>query len=769
MNSAPRHRARWVPMNDNAIGDQDRALDAICDRFEAAWKSGAEPVLENYLPPDPHADKQFARRLRDELVAIDREYRRRCGNGEMVSDSGKAAVALAVRLDDLRFHARGGLADVYRARDSLLQRDVAIKFIRPDFVADGLHDRFVIEAEITGRLDHPGVVPLYGLGASEDGRPFIAMRFIEGRTLRSAIEEYHAACPARPTHCRRELHRLLSHLISACNTVGYAHARGILHRDIKPDNIMIGRFNETIVVDWGLAVPITRDERARSSGEQTMHLTAAAVEDSGSRFAAGTIGYVSPEATRDGQPDIDARSDVYSLGATLYHMLTGRRSIDGPPSQEVIEAIRSGDAPSPRAMTRHVSRQLDAVCRKAMARSKEDRYASPIELAADLEACIADEPVRVLRQTLWDRLRRAARSHRAAVATGLLGLVGTAVVGISSAVWLEGQAARERAASQAAESANRDNLQLAASFAARTVGAEVDVRWRILESLAADVDLRRLLDTAGTATGGRTGHAAQEWLAARQADYADIRPDSWFLTDARGIQVGRFPPAAGSLGSDFSGRDYFHGRGHELSADEHARAIRVPHLSTSYVSANDHRIKIACTVPVWALHDDAHAGEPIGVLGMSMPAGGFRILQRGLKAGHVAVLVDVRDSDGRGEASRIGQVLHHPALRSEQLKDIAADGHPRPVFVEPLLATRLQALRKVRSASFDDEDLTLLATQSQQATSPHLDSVADAYPGTISADRPGTWLAAFEPVLITGRPATLRDTGLVVIVQQRAQ
>ena len=101
-----------------------------------------------------------------------------------------------------------------------------------------------------------------------------------------------------------------------------------------------------------------------------MHLTAASSGDSGSRLAAGTIGYVSPEATRDGQPDIDARSDVYSLGATLHHLLTGRRSIEGPPSREVLEAIRSGGLPSPRAVNRSVSRQLDAVCRKAMAASK---------------------------------------------------------------------------------------------------------------------------------------------------------------------------------------------------------------------------------------------------------------------------------------------------------------------------------------------------------------------------------------------------------------
>ena len=779
------------PMNDQATAEEDRAFDAICDRFEAAWKSGVEPMIEDFLTPTLRAEPRFARRLLDELVAIDDEYRRRGSmpadrndlatrfpellEGKTVSASRSTAggteppVALEVRLDDLRFHARGGLGEVYRARDPKLHRDVAVKFIRHDLVTDDLRDRFVVEAEITGRLDHPGVVPLYGLGESADGRPFIAMRFIEGRTLKSVIAEFHDRGPARPADRRRELNRLLSHLISACHTVGYAHSRGIIHRDIKPDNIMIGRFNETLVVDWGLAVPIARDERARSSGEQTMHLAAASTGNSGGRLAAGTIGYVSPEATRDGQPDIDGRSDVYSLGATLHHLLTGRRSIEGQPSREVLEAIRSGAVPSPRSVNRRVSRQLDAVCRKAMAPSKEARYASPTELAADLEACIADEPVGVLRQTLVDRLRRAARSHRTAVAAALLGLVGTAVLSVGSAVWLERQAVRERAAFQAVESANRDSLQLAAGFAARTVGTEIDVRWRILESMAADRELRRLLATAGASAEVKGRQDLQDWLAARQGDYVDIRPDSWFLTDARGIQVGRFPASAGSLGGDFSGRDYFHGRGHELSAGESATPIRSPHVSTSYVSANDQRIKIAFTVPVWGPEDETRAGPPVGVLGMSMPAGGFRILQRGLKQGQVAVLVDVRDSAGPGQASKRGQVLHHPSLRSAQLKDIAEEGRPRPVYVDEPLVARLDALRKVRNASFDDEEPAPMIGPWQAGTIPTAINVAAGYPGTIPADRPGSWLAAFEPVLITGRPADLRDSGLVVIVQQRTQ
>ncbi|MFM9059615.1 MAG: serine/threonine protein kinase, partial [Planctomycetaceae bacterium] len=603
-------------------------------------------------------------------------------------------------------------------------------------------------------LDHPGVVPVYGLGQGADGRPFIAMRFIEGRTLTSAIDDFHASRHASAADRRRELNRLLGHLVAACNTVAYAHSRGILHRDIKPDNIMIGRFNETLVVDWGLAVPITRDARARSSGEHTLHLSADSGGSASSRAAAGTVGYVSPEATREGQPDIDARSDVYSLGATLYHVLTGRRAIRGAPDTRVVAAIRAGDLPAPREVSPGVPRNLDAVCRTAMAAVPAARYATPLDLAADLEACIADEPVSVLRQTFVDRLRRGARSHRVAVAAALLGLAATAVVGLFSAIWLRQQAVRVQAA-------NRDSLRLAASFAAQTVAGEIDVRWRILESLAGKAECARLLVAAAAEPDAKSWPELQAWLAARQGDYVDLNADSWFITDARGIQLARFPAGGSSIGGDFSGRDYFHGLGDEAPAGERPAPIRAPHISTSYVSTSDQRLKIAFTVPVWAADDPEHARSPVGVIGISAPAGGFRILHRGLSSGQVGVLVDVREVRGGGDR-RPGEILHHPDLRAEQIKDIAGDEAPRAQYLDAAITARLQALRKVRAASFADQ-------LDAAGTVPGIATVLEDFSGVLPGDRPGSWFVAFEPVIIAGRPPELRDPGLAVLVQQRAE
>lgn len=766
--------------------DRDREFDAICDRFEEAWKSGSVPEIGRYLAAH-EADPDFRDRLAAELRALDDEYRRiqalptkalldsarpasadgppdlRAATADTAAQLPRRGVMLMAGLDDLRFHARGGLGEIYRARDVGLHRDVAVKFVRSGLGGEDSQARFVVEAEITGRLDHPGVVPVYGLGQGPDGRPFIAMRFIEGRTLTAAIDEFHATRHASAAERRRELNRLLTHLIAACNTVAYAHSRGILHRDIKPDNIMIGRFSETLVVDWGLAVPITRDERARSSGEQTMHLSADSGGSTSSRLAAGTIGYVSPEATRDGQPDIDARSDVYGLGATLFHVLTGQRSVQGPPDSRVVAAIRAGDFPSPRDISPHVPRQLDAVCRVAMATLPPDRYSTPLDLAADLEAYIADEPVSVLRQTIVDRVRRAARSNRVAVATALLALAGTAAIGLVSSVWLGRQAVRERAALEAAEAANRDSLRLAASFAAQTVAGEIDIRWRILESLARDAELARLLTAAADRTDSTSWPELQAWLTARQSGYADVNADSWFVTDKRGIQVARFPAGASSIGGDYSGRDYFHGLGYQAAAGAGLQPIKAPHISSSYVSSNDQRLKIAFTVPIWAPDDRDHVSTPIGVIGLSSPAGGFRILHRGLSSGQVGVLVDVRETRRSSDsAGRSGEILHHPGLRVEQLKAIAGTGTPQPLYLDPDLTDRLQTLRKVRAAAFSDQ-------QESSHTIPEAGAVMTDFAGSLPGDGPGVWLAAFEPVLIAGRPPELRDPGLVVLVQQRAE
>ena len=159
----------------------------------------------------------------------------------------------------LRPHARGGLGEVFVAQDEELHREVALKEIQERH-ADHPESRarFLLEAEITGGLEHPGIVPVYGLGQYADGRPFYAMRFIKGDSLKDAIERFHKEDARRRAASERslELRKLLGRFVDVCDAIAYAHSRGVLHRDLKPGNVMLGKYGETLVVDWGLAKPV---------------------------------------------------------------------------------------------------------------------------------------------------------------------------------------------------------------------------------------------------------------------------------------------------------------------------------------------------------------------------------------------------------------------------------------------------------------------------------------------------------------------------------
>ncbi len=184
----------------------------------------------------------------------------------VVGDSTSAGVRFRI----LRPHAKGGLGEVFVARDTELNREVALKEIQQQFAFDpSFQARFEFEAEVTGGLEHPGIVPVYGLGHLPDGRPFYAMRFIKGNSLGEAIRRFHEdeKKPGRdPGASALELRGLLGRFMDVCDAVAYAHSRGVLHRDLKPGNIMLGKYGETLVVDWGLAKALDRPGQAKPSG-----------------------------------------------------------------------------------------------------------------------------------------------------------------------------------------------------------------------------------------------------------------------------------------------------------------------------------------------------------------------------------------------------------------------------------------------------------------------------------------------------------------------
>jgi serine/threonine-protein kinase len=337
------------------------------------------------------------------------------------------------RFQVLRLHAEGGLGEVYVAHDEEVHRDVALKQIKHEHASDPRsRARFLVEAEITGGLEHPGIVPVYGLGTYDDGRPFYAMRFIRGDSLKGAIALFHGDFAIQTDQGRRTLalQKLLRRFLDVCNAISYAHSRGVLHRDLKPANIMLGDYGETLVVDWGLAKAVGRhlEPTAPRDAERTLRPGSSSdVQPTvvGSRL--GTPAFMPPEQAAGRLDELGASSDVYSLGATLYVVLTGQVPFTEPDLPTVLRQVEQGVFPRPRQVCPWIDPALEAVCLKAMARLPQDRYPTPRALAEDLEHWLADEPVAARRDPLRTRSWRWVRKHRT------LATSGAAVVVLSAA------------------------------------------------------------------------------------------------------------------------------------------------------------------------------------------------------------------------------------------------------------------------------------------------------------------------------------------------
>jgi serine/threonine protein kinase len=437
------------------------------------------------------------------------------------------------------------------AEDAELGRRVALKRILPEAAdASAARARFVREAEVTGSLEHPGVVPVYGMGRDADGRPYYAMRFITGRSLKDAVHEFHTTPFADEGRRTVAFRKLLGCFVSVCQTMAFAHSRGVVHRDLKPANVMVGEFGETLVVDWGLAKlvdgtattagatapataapagparaddPPTEPSPRPGPGSSTApdaavppdpddSRTHAVVEptpiskgssavtdaleprpaaddrdstvpmwpqprpgladegrpgrDAGRPRAAagrpevrgadrapgdgflpptaeglslGTPGFMSPEQARGQNAAVTAASDVYSLGATLYAVITGRSPLDHVPPNSMLLFTALGKVPRPRELNPAAPAALEAVVLKAMALDPVDRYAGASALAADVEAWLADEPVSAWREPLPVRVGRWVRRNRAAVSSAVAALAAVSVALAGGLAVVEGQ------------------------------------------------------------------------------------------------------------------------------------------------------------------------------------------------------------------------------------------------------------------------------------------------------------------------------------------
>ena len=362
-----------------------------------------------------------------------------------------------------RVLGEGGLGQVFVALDRDLNREVALKRIRPAR-ADGVGDRqrFVREAQVTGQLEHPNIVPVYESSRDPTGRPFYTMRLARGRTLGEAIAQHHER--------RREgkedpldRPRLLNTFVGVCQAVGYAHSRGVLHRDLKPANVVLGSFGEVMVLDWGLAKVADQPDDLAGSG---VSLSGPAREPAtlvGSTV--GTPAYMAPEQGHN--QGVDERSDVYGLGAILYEILTGRPPRTVRAVSELAAALAT-DPPEPKAAEPAVPRALNAVCLKALARDPAARYPRATDLADDVQRFLADEPVSAWREPPAVRARRWVGRHRTLVASVTVAVAVLAVSLGAATALLAAANGREQAARQLAQEreaeANRQRDRAAANF-----------------------------------------------------------------------------------------------------------------------------------------------------------------------------------------------------------------------------------------------------------------------------------------------------------------
>jgi serine/threonine protein kinase len=346
-----------------------------------------------------------------------------------------------VRYQLIRKLGQGGLGRVWLARDLNLNRYVALKEIsHPSRATDAVIERFKYEAAITGRLEHPGIVPIYHLGQDDKGRAFYTMRFLGKKTLQDSIVEYHERSE-EGDHDPMLLRHLLIAFVNICHALGHAHSRKVIHRDLKPENIVIDSFGQVIVIDWGLAKVL--DETSVES------LTGSHGLGEGSRTSEGQVMgtplFMAPEQAAGRLDEVDTRTDIYGLGAILFAIVTGyapheetqKAAVDsGIGARGMISVIASGKAPAAREVNPSADPALEAICAKAMARKRYARYQDATELAEEIQRWMAGESVTAYQETSLQRAKRWVARHQgltqALVAMLMVVLVALTTLGMAA-------------------------------------------------------------------------------------------------------------------------------------------------------------------------------------------------------------------------------------------------------------------------------------------------------------------------------------------------
>ena len=450
-------------VSDFPEGDRDDVLaNLVSEHLRLSYQTARPQRIEDYVGVLGGKFNEFERMDKVPLDLIENEYLARHSSSAGADHPGieeyrqrfpgRPDVAEKLREFDIdkryvktRRQGKGGLGQVWEAYDRNLKRFVAIKEPNAEVAHNPeVAERLAREARLTAGLSHPAIISVHELRAEQEGAlPFYVMPLVQGRTFREHIADYHRQAGNGNRRIRRvEWNKLLATFIQVCEAIAFAHERHIWHCDLKPDNIILGTFGETIVLDWGLAKEATRGSIAR---EPQRDLAPASSRPGDTDIPTwtrtnnveGTPHYMAREQALG---RTESGSDIFGLGAILFEVLTGqppyqRQSLEN--SRHWMKRVREVDFPQPRSIDRGISPALEAICLKAMEVQPDNRYGNATELANDIRRWQADEPVSVYRERPWQRVARGVRRHVAAtIATAvilILLMVGVSVTAMSQA------------------------------------------------------------------------------------------------------------------------------------------------------------------------------------------------------------------------------------------------------------------------------------------------------------------------------------------------
>lgn len=382
------------------------------------------------------------------------------------------------RLDPERYEmlgevGRGGMGIVFKAFDRHLERSVCIKVVRRQWLAgeggdaaldERVLQRFVQEARSAARLAHPAIVPVHELGCDQRGRPYFTMDFVDGRDLGRILDEHIGGGGDG------SLARLVGVLLRVSEALAFAHENGVLHRDVKPTNVMVGAFGQVYVMDWGLARTAQTRERELDTPQPASASGSSSLTREG--HALGTVAYMAPEQARGELERIDARADVYSLGAVLYELLAGRRPYaresESLSASQLLARVRAGPPQALESCAPNAPTELVSICRKAMARERDERYPNARELASDLRAWLEGRVVAAHRTDRAERVLKWIRRNRS-LSAALAALSVVAMVALGAIAWLGERSRRAR----------EDVFRLTAQHELRELRRDGDELWPV--------------------------------------------------------------------------------------------------------------------------------------------------------------------------------------------------------------------------------------------------------------------------------------------------